>query len=49
MYLTTAATEEWVKCSDIDPGFTPEQLKAADMDPLYHFDSLLSPLINGTD
>lgn len=47
MYLTTAATEEWVKCSDIDPGFTPEQLKAADMDPLYHFDSLLSPLING--
>lgn len=47
MYLTTAGTEDWVKRSDIDPGFTAEELKSTDMDPLYHFDSLLSPLING--
>ena len=46
MYLTTAGTEDWVKRSDISPGFTSDGLKAADMDPLYHFDSLLSPLTN---
>lgn len=46
MYLTTAGTEDWVKRSDASPGFTSEELKAVDMDPLYHFDSLLSPLIN---
>ncbi len=46
MYLTTAGTEDWVKRPDISPGFTSDGLKAADMDPLYHFDSLLSPLTN---
>ena len=40
-------TEDWVNSSDIAPGFTAEELKAVRMDPLYHFDSLLSPLING--
>ena len=35
-----------MKRSDISPGFTSDGLKAADMDPLYHFDSLLSPLTN---
>lgn len=46
MYLTTAGTEDWVKRSDASPGLTSEESEAADMDPLYHFDSLLSPLIN---
>ncbi len=47
MYLTTAGTEDWVNRSDIAPGFTSEELEDISMDPLYHFDSLLSPLING--
>ena len=46
MALTTAGTEDWVDRSDIAPGLASEELKAVAMDPLYHFDSLLSPLIS---
>ena len=46
MYLTTAGTEDWVKRSDTSPGFPSEEAEAADMDPLYHFDNMFSPLIN---
>lgn len=49
MYLTTAGTEDWVRHSDIAQGFTAEELKAVRMDPLYHFDSLLSPLNSGNE
>lgn len=44
MYLTTAGTEDWVACSEVSAGFTPEELDHIDMDPLYHFDSLINPL-----
>lgn len=44
MYLTTAGTEDWVDRSEISAGFTSEELEEAAMDPLYHFDSMLSPL-----
>lgn len=49
MYLTTSATEDWVKEADIAPGFSTEELKQAGFDPHYHFDSLLSPLISGNE
>lgn len=49
MYLATARTEVWVYRSDIAPGLTSEELREVSMDPLYHFDSLLSPLISGNE
>lgn len=49
MYLTTARTEDWVYSSDIAPGLTSEELEEVSMNPLYHFDSLLSPLISGNE
>lgn len=49
MYLTTARTEDWVYRSDIGPGLTSKELEEVSMDPLYHFDSLLSPLISGNE
>lgn len=49
MYLTTAGTEDWVDRSDIASGFTSEDLAETAMDPLYHFDSLLSPLDSGNE
>lgn len=49
MYLATARTEDWAYRSDIAPGLTSEELKEVSMDPLYHFDSLLSPLISGNE
>ena len=49
MYLTTAGTEDWVKESEISPGFTADELSQVQFDPLYHFDSLLSPLVDGNE
>lgn len=49
MYLTTAGTEDWVKESEISPGFTADELSQIQFDPLYHFDSLLSPLVDGNE
>lgn len=49
MYLATAGTEDWVKKSEISPGFTADELKQTDFNPLYHFDSLLSPLVSGNE
>lgn len=49
IYLTTAGTEDWVDRSDIAAGFTSEELKETAMDPLYHFDSLLSPLVSSNE
>lgn len=49
MYLSTAGTEDWVKGTDVSPGFTADELKQAQFDPLYHFDSLLSPLVSGNE
>ena len=46
MALTTAGTEDWVGRSDIASGLPSEELETIKMDPLYHFDSLLSPLIS---
>ena len=49
MFLTTAGTEDWVKKTEISAGFTSEELQAVNMDPLYHFDSLISPLVSGNE
>ena len=49
MYLTTAGTEDWVKETDVSPGFTDDELKQVQFDPLYHYDSLLSPLVSGNE
>ena len=49
MYLTTAGTEDWVKESEISPGYTADELDQVQFDPLYHFDSLLSPLVDGNE
>lgn len=49
MYLTTAGTEDWVEESEISPGFTADELSQVQFDPLYHFDSLLSPLVDGNE
>ncbi|HJA19981.1 MAG TPA: YfhO family protein [Candidatus Mediterraneibacter ornithocaccae] len=49
MYLTTAGSEDWVKESEISPGFTADELSQVQFDPLYHFDSLLSPLVDGNE
>ena len=49
MYLSTAGTEDWVKETDVSPGFTADELKQVQFDPLYHFDSLLSPLVSGNE
>ena len=49
MYLTTAGTEDWVKGSEISPGYTADELDQVQFDPLYHFDSLLSPLVDGNE
>lgn len=49
MYLTTAGTENWVKEAKISPGFTADELRQVQFDPLYHFDSLLSPLVDGNE
>lgn len=49
MYIATAGTEDWVKRSDISPGFTSDELAQIHFDPLYHFDSLISPLISGNE
>ena len=49
MYLSTADTEDWVKETDVSPGFTADELKQVQFDPLYHFDSLLSPLVSGNE
>ena len=49
MYLTTAGTEDWVKESEISPGFTADELRQVQFDPLYHFDSLLRPLVDGNE
>ena len=49
LYLTTAGTEDWVKNEDISPGITAEESESVGMDPLYHFDSLLSPLVSGNE
>ena len=49
MYLSTAGTEDWVKETDVSPGFTADALKQVQFDPLYHFDSLLSPLVSGNE
>lgn len=49
MYLTTAGTEDWVKESEISPGFTSDELRQVQFDPFYHFDSLLSPLVDGNE
>ena len=49
MYLATAGTEDWVKKTDVSPGFTPDELKQVRFNPLYHFDSLLSPLVSGNE
>lgn len=47
MYFTTAGTEDWVKKSDISTGFTAEESADFEMDPRWHFDSLVSPLVSG--
>lgn len=49
MYLTTAGTEDWVEESEISPGFTADELRQVQFDPLYHFDSLLRPLVDGNE
>lgn len=49
LYLTTASTEEWVYSKEIDAGFTKDELKDIDMDPLYHFDSMTEPLISANE
>lgn len=49
MHLTTAGTEDWVKESEISPGFTADELSQVQFDPLYHFDSLLIPLVDGNE
>lgn len=49
LYITTAGTEDWVKRSEASPGFTSREMKDIPMDPLYHFDSLLSPLVSGNE
>lgn len=49
LYLTTASTEDWVFKDEIQAGFTAEELAETDMDPLYHFDSLVEPLISGNE
>ena len=49
MYLTTAGAEDWVKESEISPGFTADELRQVQFDPLYHFDSLLRPLVDGNE
>ena len=49
MYIATASTEDWVKENDISPGFTSDELAQIHFDPLYHFDSLISPLVSGNE
>lgn len=49
MFLVTAESEDWVKRSEIQAGFQPEELAGIKMDPLYHFDSMDSPLISGNE
>lgn len=44
MYLTTAGTNDWVKQTELSAGFTGQELKDADLDPRWHYDSMLSPL-----
>lgn len=49
LYISTAGTEDWVKRTDISSGFTDKEFKNMSMDPLYHFDSLISPLVSGNE
>ena len=49
MYITTSATEDWVKKTEVYPGLTTDELKQVEFNPLYHFDSLLSPLVSGNE
>ena len=49
MYLTTSVTEDWVKKTEVYPGLTTDELKQVEFNPLYHFDSLLSPLVSGNE
>lgn len=49
LYITTASTEDWVARSEAETGFTKEELSRVDMNPLYHFDSLTSPLVSGNE
>lgn len=44
MYFTTAGTNDWVKQTELSSGFTSEELKEADLDPRWHYDSMLNPL-----
>lgn len=49
MYFTTAGTEGWVKKRDIETGLSSEELADCRMDPRWHFDSLVSPLVSGNE
>lgn len=49
MYITTAKNEDWVAKSDITAGLNSCEISRLSMNPLYHFDSLVSPLISGNE
>lgn len=47
MYVATARTEDWVARSDLTAGLTSGETDQISFHPLYHFDSLVSPLVSG--
>lgn len=49
MYAATSGTEDWVLKTETTAGLTAEDLAEIQFDPLYHFDSLFSPLVSGNE
>ena len=49
LFLSTAGTEDWVARDETSAGISGDELETVPMDPLYHFDSLVSPLVSGNE